>query len=170
MRTALFLVIVLLQPVQAVSVETVSVGNPGNAAQAIGFGRVDYEYGIGKYEVTNDQYVEFLNAKAGGTDPLGLYEPMFMGSAAFRGGIDRVGPFGFYSYNAKPNLGNKPVNHTTWYDAIRFVNWLHNGQGSGDTETGAYTLEGGTPTPSNGPNITRDRQPEWVVQYQRRFS
>jgi formylglycine-generating enzyme len=164
MKNALLLVFVLLQPVQAAVIETVSVGNPGNAAQAfVGFGSVGYEYRIGKYEVTNDQYVEFLNAKAGGTDPLSLYEPMFMGSTTFRGGIDRLGPFGFYSYSAKPNMGNKPVNHVTWYDAIRFVNWLHNRQGSGDTETGAYMLEGGTSTPSNGPNITRNPGAIWFM-------
>jgi sulfatase modifying factor 1 len=163
MRTALLLVVVLLRPVQAVSIETVFVGDLGNPAQANGFGRIDYEYRIGKYEVTNDQYVEFLNAKAGGTDPLGLYESMFMGSTVFRGGIDRVGPFGFYSYSVKANMGTKPVNHTTWYDAIRFINWLNNGQGSGDTESGAYTLEGGTPTPSNGPSVTRNPGAIWVM-------
>ena len=41
-------------------------------------------------------------------------------------------------------MGNKPVNYVSWYDSIRFANWLHNGQGPGDTETGAYTLLGGT--------------------------
>ena len=30
----------------------------------------------------------------------------------------------------------------TWFDAARFTNWLGNGQGSGDTETGAYNLLG----------------------------
>src|SRR4029079_10091532 len=35
---------------------------------------------------------------------------------------------------------NHPVNHIDWYSAIRFANWLNNGQGTGDTETGAYTL------------------------------
>ncbi|HEY4235227.1 MAG TPA: SUMF1/EgtB/PvdO family nonheme iron enzyme [Lacipirellulaceae bacterium] len=163
MRTALLLVVVLTQPVQAASIETVLVGNPGNPAQAIGFGSVGYEYRIGKYEVTNDQYVEFLNAKGGGTDPLSLYDPMTMGSTTFRGGIDRAGSFGFYSYSAKPNMGNKPVNHTTWYDAIRFINWLNNGQGSGNTEIGAYTLEGGTATPSNGPNVTRNSGATWFM-------
>ena len=33
-----------------------------------------YTYRIAKYEVTNAQYAEFLNAKAA-TDPLGLYNP-----------------------------------------------------------------------------------------------
>ena len=38
---------------------------------------------------------------------------------------------------------NMPVNWVTVYDAARFANWLHNGQGNGDTETGSYTI---TPT------------------------
>ena len=49
--------------------------------------------------------------------------------------------------------GNHPINYETWYDAIRFANWLDNGQVAGMTETGAYTLLGGTPTPSNGNSI-----------------
>ena len=49
----------------------------------------------------------------------------------------------------------------SWYDSIRFANWLHNGQGSGDTENGAYTLLGGTPTPSNGNSITRNAGAKW---------
>jgi formylglycine-generating enzyme required for sulfatase activity len=163
MRTAILLAVIFVTPAHSVTIETVPVGHPGNAPQLNGMGRVDYEYRIGKYEVTNDQYVEFLNAKATGTDPLGLFEPYYMGSTTFRGGIDRYGPFGFYSYGSKPNMGNKPVNHATWYDAIRFINWLHNGQGNGDTETGAYTLEGGTPKPSNGPSVTRNPGAVWFM-------
>ena len=33
-----------------------------------------------------------------------------------------------------------------FWDAARFVNWLHNGQGSGDTESGAYINIGNTST------------------------
>ena len=43
-------------------------------------------------------------------------------------------------YSVISGRANHPVNYVTWYDAIRFANWLNNGQGSGDTETGAYTL------------------------------
>lgn len=32
--------------------------------------------------------------------------------------------------------------YVSWFDAARFCNWLHNGQGSGSTGTGAYTLTG----------------------------
>jgi len=45
----------------------------------------------------------------------------------------------------------------SWYDSVRFINWLDNGQptGGGGTESGAYTLLGGTATPSNGLSVTR---------------
>jgi hypothetical protein len=62
-------------------------------------------------------------------------------------------------------MGDKPVNFVGWYDAIRFANWLHNGQGSGDTETGAYTL--GTldavGEPLNGAGITRNAGATWFL-------
>ena len=45
---------------------------------------MDYAYSISKYEVTNTQYAEFLNAKAA-SDPLGLYSTS-MGSDAIFGG------------------------------------------------------------------------------------
>jgi hypothetical protein len=62
-----------------------------------------------------------------------------------------------------------PVNMVTFYNALRFANWMNNGQGSGDTETGAYTLLGGTETPTNGNIVSRNpgativltREDEW---------
>ena len=49
-----------------VVIETVTVGNPGNAddTHGDGYGGVDYVYNIGKFEVTAGQYAEFLNAVA----------------------------------------------------------------------------------------------------------
>ena len=47
-----------------VTIETVTVGNPGNANDEYGFGSVSYNYEIGKYEITAGQYCEFLNAVA----------------------------------------------------------------------------------------------------------
>jgi len=46
--------------VTAIAIETVAVGDPGNGADSTGFGSVAYEYSIGKYEVTQAQYTEFL--------------------------------------------------------------------------------------------------------------
>src|SRR5262249_8530170 len=50
---------------------------------------------------------------------------------------------------------NHPVNNETWYSALRFANWMNNGQGTASTESGAYRLDGGTPTPSNWSSISR---------------
>ena len=49
-----------------------------------------------------------------------------------------------------------PVAFVSFIDAARFVNWLQNGEDDGDTETGAYTLEGGTADPSNWHTLTRN--------------
>src|SRR5262245_4022952 len=140
----------------AVTMAWTSVGNPGNACdpQSQGcFGAVPYAYSIGTYEVTNAQYVDFLNAKAA-SDPLGLYNPL-MGDSAILGGIIRSGSDGSYTYLAVAGRENRPVNYVSFYDALRFANWMNNGQGSASTETGAYTLLGGTPIPGNEP-VTRN--------------
>jgi copper(I)-binding protein len=57
---------------------------------------------------------------------------------------DTTGASDGSKYAAKTNMGDKPVNFVSWFDAARVANWLQNGQGSGSTETGAYTLTSGT--------------------------
>ncbi|RIK99769.1 MAG: PEP-CTERM sorting domain-containing protein [Proteobacteria bacterium] len=137
----------------------VAIGDAGNAPDAAanclgaGCGAVAYEFFVSRHEVTNAQYVEFLNAKAA-ADPLALYNTNMASHA--QGGITRSGVFGSFSYAVKPGFENKPVNFVSFYDALRFTNWLGNGQGGGATETGAYTLLGGTITPSNGASVTRN--------------
>ena len=140
-----------------VTIETVPVGNPGNAddIHGDGYGGVAYEYNIGKYEVTAGQYTEFLNAvDAAGTDPYDLYNSD-MGSGY--GGITfTAGDPNGTKYEVRPGRGNMPVNYVSFWDACRFANWLHNGQGAGDTETGAYTL-----MPDGIANNTVTRNPAW---------
>ena len=65
----------------AVNIETVPVGDIGNAPDmrtqvdnTSGYGAVAYSYNIGKYEVTAGQYTAFLNA-VGGVDTYSLYNP-----------------------------------------------------------------------------------------------
>jgi formylglycine-generating enzyme required for sulfatase activity len=177
MKTALALVaaLVLSTSTKALTIDTVLIGNPNNSpdVQPQGlFGMVTTTYRIGVTEVTNAQYVDFLNAVAD-ADPYGLYDS-FMGFTT-KGGITRSGSSGGYTYAVKSpavgqgpggadyTYGDKPVVYVTWYDAVRFANWLHNGQGSGSTETGAYTLLGGTPTPSNADSITRGSGAKWFL-------
>lgn len=112
------------------------VNNPNDIS---GFGSVSYAYKISKYPITNNLYCDFLNLKAK-SDPYALYNTN-MGSAIY-GGITRTGVSGSYSYTVKPNMSNKPVVYISWYDALRFANWMHNGANNGSTETGAYSING----------------------------
>jgi sulfatase modifying factor 1 len=141
--SAVFLTVV---PAHAapVTIDWVTVGNQGNANDTTGYGAVNYEYRIGKYEVTIQQYTDFLNAVAV-TDPYSLYNTG-MASNLNIAGISRSGTSGGYSYSVINNgglSGNRPITYVSWFDAARFANWMQNGQGSGSTETGAYTLVGG---------------------------
>ena len=145
----------------AVSIDWVSVGNTGNKgdeANTSRFGAVQYDYQIGKYEVTNAQYVEFLNAKAA-ADDYGLYNASMPNH-----GITRSGVAGNFSYNVTGALANRPVVLVSWFDAARFANWLVNGQGAGDTESGSYTLNGTSSAfvPANlDATIRLPNQDEW---------
>ncbi len=142
------------------SLEFVTVGDPGNAADTAvmtsdgtsGYGAIACTYQIGKYDVTAAQYCQFLNAVAG-SDPYGLYN-VHMGNIATNPGpagcgIARSVTAGKYTYAVTPGRENMPVNWVSWGDAVRFCNWVHNGQpmgpaGPGTTETGAYPLDGAT--------------------------
>ena len=153
-----------LIPLNAMSVtmDFVTVGNPGNAADPAnsgsipGIGAVNATFGIGTYEVTDSQYAEFLNKVDGtGANPLGLYDSQ-MGSTAWGGILFNPAASVGSKYSVRPGFGNMPVVYVSFFDAVRFTNWLHNGQGSGGTETGAYTLSGGTTTPANAVSVTRN--------------
>lgn len=130
------------------NLETVTVGDPGNAADtrssSPAYGSVAYTYSIGKYEVTAAQYCDFLNAKAK-TYKYGLYNSnmIYQAYSYWLGcNIQCSGSSGNYTYSVASDWANRPVNLVSFWDACRFVNWLNNGQGDGDTETGAYTLNG----------------------------
>ena len=154
---------------QAVTIETVPVGNLGNAGELSGkgaggsgpvriCGAVDYGYNIGRYEVTAGQYCEFLNAVAK-TDAHGLFDSR-MDSDPLGCQITRHGKSGSYTYDFSGGTvelpgstaaywANRPANYVSWGDAARFANWLHNGQPAGvqdstTTEDGAYCLKGAT--------------------------
>jgi len=160
-------------------IDTVLIGNPGNAGRPVTpeesnddrwykfgvFGSVSREYRIGTTEVTNDQYVTFLSAIAS-TDPRSLFNTSMQSDP--RGGIQRTGTNGNYSYSSKPFMGNKPVNFVSIWDAMRFTNWLHNDMPSGSqnltsTEDGAYFLNGVTFLPLADRNVTRKAGAKWFL-------
>ena len=155
LRFVLGLVVVgtLVSAAYGVTIATVPVGYSGNAPDTTvmsdattGYGAVAYSYAIGKYDVTNAQYAELLNSKASTADPYGLWST-YMGSLSQNGGDGAISRSAAapYAYTVRPGYANKPVVLVTWYGAIRFVNWLTNGQGNGDTENGTYLISGGGP-------------------------
>jgi formylglycine-generating enzyme required for sulfatase activity len=152
-----------------VNIETVPVGNPGNPNDG-SYGAVDYEYNIGKYEVSNAEYCEFLNAVATEGDPHGLYDPDMGGGWSNIGGISRGGSGTAgnpWVYSTRRNRANRPVSYASWGNAARFVNWLHNGQPDGvqdltTTEDGAYYLNGAT-TGAQLLAVVREANWKWAI-------
>ncbi|MEZ5300295.1 MAG: SUMF1/EgtB/PvdO family nonheme iron enzyme [Verrucomicrobiales bacterium] len=133
-----------LEPVDAV----------GNVADGGGFGSVAYRYRMGTYEVTNEQYVRFLNAvDFSGTNDLNLYDAR-MGTETWGGiAFDPAAATGKH-YRSRDGRARFPVNYIDYFCALRFCNWLHNGAPAYVIashrpvviESGAYTLTGVIPS------------------------
>lgn len=123
---------------------TIDNGNNGD-------GGVSYEYQISQFEITTAQYTEYLNAIAK-TDTYGLYNSSMYNSQYYKG-IIREGSVDNYTYTVNDGWADKPVVFTSYYEALRFANWMHNGRPTGlqtaaTTEDGAYQI-------SLGLNIVR---------------
>jgi formylglycine-generating enzyme required for sulfatase activity len=154
--------------VATVTFDWVTVGDPGNPADTrimdkggrpddtTGYGSVGYTYRIAEHHVTNSQYAEFLNAvdpSGEAADPFwnesgGIYNFNMTSSTiggqtgtAYTGGIafTDAAPAGS-KYSTKSGQANYPATWVNWNSGARFVNWMHNGQGTGDTDNGVYDL------------------------------
>ncbi len=121
-------------------------------------GTVTRQYRMGINEITNRQYVEFLNAIGSGNagDVLNLFDSRMETSVA--GGIEKTSSVicaprnMLHTYSVKTDYDNKPVNFVNYLSAVRFANWINNGAPTGltvspdvITESGAYNiaLQGG---------------------------
>ncbi len=87
-------------------IEFVTIGNPGNAPDTTGApnpgGSVSYEFGIGKFEVSEDM-IDKYNAEFGTANSLEI---------------------------TKDTRGSSmPATNVTWNEAARFVNWLNTSTG-----------------------------------------
>jgi formylglycine-generating enzyme required for sulfatase activity len=102
----------------AFTMDFVTIGNPGNAADTTGnpnpAGAVAYTYNLGKYEVSRD-----MITKANSAGSLGIT----MADLGARGG----------------NGVNRPATGVSWYEAAKYVNWLNTSTGN----TAAYKFDGG---------------------------
>lgn len=170
--------------------EWVTVGDPGNRADdvwppnvtyiapaaQVALGQVDYVYRMGKYEITNSQYAEFLNAVAHAGDPYDLYDDAMNPDNVLTdfypvGGIIQQGGPGDYQYQLVAGREQWPVTNVSFWSAIRFANWVHNGQpqgpeGNTTTEDGAYTItlrgtEDNTIVRNPGARVFLPSEDEW---------
>lgn len=108
------------------AIDFVNIGNAGNAAQSAanrshsesggdGYGAVDYNYRMGTYEITIDQF-----AKARAAD-------------------SRIGNGNEGWWNSVISGGtDAPASAANWYEAAKFANFLT----TGDAYTGAYQFNG----------------------------
>lgn len=145
--------------------------------QRTGWGEVPYEFLMTRWDVTVGQYIDFLNAVAcSDTGQLfyGLWGPEMRTSTicdpdwdpvtnpthmvCFPAIIERTGAPGSYVYAAAEGEARRedlPFNAWTYWRALKFANWLDNGQPNAcdggpnptsqnpaTTEDGSYTLTG----------------------------
>ena len=83
----------------SVDIDFVDIGNVGNAADTTGYGAVGYDYSIGTYEITADQWATVT-------------------------GFDANIETGSLS---DPWSGSQPTANTSWYEAAKLANWLTSG-------------------------------------------
>ena len=152
---------------QAITIDMVTVGNPGNDPDKVimndgttGYGSVGYSYQIGKYEITAAQYTAFLNAVARNSDPYYL-NPINYSN------ITRTINNNLWVYTA--TSPNQPLDRINWLDAIRFCNWVANGQPNtgiedlSTTENGSYFLNGATSANPPPDTLARNPNATWVL-------
>ncbi len=144
-----------VQPVRALELEWVTVGDPGNPPDTTGHGAVASPFQISKHEITVGHYVEFLNAIAAQSDAHGLW------NGAQK--IQRSGAPGAFHYAAEPKREREPVMQVSFLDALRFANWMHHGGAKGDTENGAYDIarQGGLAVHAPGAKLWIPTEDEW---------
>lgn len=98
--------------IQGINMDFVPIGNACNIADYTNRGAVDYEFSIGKYEVTNAQWYTFISLVGA---PTGNLSNAYDQSSYWTG-------------------ANVPTTNVSWYEAAQFCNFLT----SGDKSLGAY--------------------------------
>jgi hypothetical protein len=159
---------------------------PAAPPPCVTVGAVDYEYGIGEFEVTVSQYVTFLNTvDREGKNIRNLYLDNMSPTVWPQYGSVRyssaAGPGEHYSV-AYPEWANKPFNFGNFRRGARFANSLTNGKvltqtqsSSGDfkyitykvrlspeTEQGMYDMKQETPTRTGSTGFVITSNDEWV--------
>lgn len=130
-------------------IDFVRITHPGNAAwpgngnpvdRAIGRGRVDYEYSIGRMEVTTSQAVEFFNAAY--DRPRSEWLPHLI-PPTFWGAVQTQPTTpGGRRWTVPAGNELRPVGNLSWRMGAMLANWYHNGKVSGREAflNGAYDV------------------------------
>lgn len=138
-------------------IDWVTVGAPGNRAYdgpdpfnlVAGRGAVDYEFKIGRYEVTTAQWMEFFNAAFARPDPLPFSGLWFDSPSSWgaRRDPNYQGPGERFILRNVPGAGMLPVGGISWRTAAVFCNWMENGKSSDRSAflNGAYDTSTFTP-------------------------
>jgi len=139
-----------------VTFDLVTITDPGNAPYQTtpdwryvnGRGAVDYEYRIGRLEITTAQWLPFVQLF---WDDLGTINPSYWGADLLP---DRT----WALRTDVPDPGMLPCEGISWEEAAMYVNWLHNGQRSdlASTQSGVYD----TSTFTLNPDFTFNHQLE----------
>jgi hypothetical protein len=124
-----------------------TVGNPGNpAAQPSArfplldhsVGQVDYSYRLTETEITNTQWIEFVDTYSRlHPVPEVINDPGFAGRDVYRGSDDPTN----FDWHAGPQAENAAA-VVGWFYAARYCNWLCNGKINAmwAFESGAYDM------------------------------
>lgn len=97
------------------------------------------------FNVTISQYCDFLNAVAS-SDPQHLYDE-WMTSNSKKACIVRAGLPDNYTYSVINGKEELPMTNVSWFDEVRYFNWLENGQPIGSE--GPQTTEEGLSDKTN---------------------
>jgi formylglycine-generating enzyme required for sulfatase activity len=128
-------------------IDLVTIRAPGNAPWVAppgspqgGTGVVDYEYRIGRYEVTSAQWVEFFNAAY--DRPVEDRLP-YLRVPQFWGGIGTTpNTPGGQRWTTNAQSAMLPVGDISWRMAAMYCNWLHNNKSTDRAAflSGAYDV------------------------------
>jgi formylglycine-generating enzyme required for sulfatase activity len=121
----------------------------GSTNPTSGYGIVNKDYRMGKYETTNAQWTKFKAAYNGAVagNPTNAYDqdPYWPGSSV-------------------------PTNNVSWYEAAQFVNWLNTSKGyqaaykfTGDIHTSNYTLGVWGVGDADGTNLYRNKNAKYFL-------
>ena len=141
--------------------EMARVGDIGNAAYSSttslynGYGSVDYEYSIGKYEVTVSQYMNFVQSLGSDTyvtmsdtsTPLEIMLKTDIGDVSVYSGFSHQPNVISYNqetsqYSIINDQGQTPITYVSAIAGALYANWLTNGAVEGaDCLTGVYDFK-----------------------------